>query len=116
MIKPTSKEHYDVVIIGGATMGACTASFLVSNPDFEGKILIIEKDVSYEKSQTAASNNCMRQQFPNPINVNIGQHASEFVSNFRANLGGDANVFNLTIRNFGYLYLSDNPTLTAVLQ
>ena len=33
---------YDVAIIGGATMGACTAWFLASNPDFSGKVLVVE--------------------------------------------------------------------------
>ena len=57
----TTPKHasYDVVIIGGATMGACTAWFLASNPDFKGKVLIVEKDPTFEKAQTGASNNCM---------------------------------------------------------
>lgn len=109
-------DQYDVVIIGGATMGACTAWFLASNPDFKGRVLIVERDKSYLQAQTAASNNCMRQQFANPINVKIGQYAAEFVHNFRENLGGDPKVPELTIRNFGYLYLSDGPELTKVLQ
>lgn len=109
-------DHYDVVIIGGATMGACTAWFLASNPDFRGRVLIVERDKSYLQAQTAASNNCMRQQFANPINVKIGQYAAEFLRNFRENLGGDPAVPELSIRNFGYLYLSDGPELTKVLQ
>lgn len=132
-MKPTSKDSswemdlpvfsatpnhdaYDVVIIGGATMGACTAWFLISNPDFDGKILVVEPDPSFSKAQTGASNNCMRQQFANPINVKIGQYAAEFVRNFRENLGGDPEVPELNIRNFGYLYLSDNADLTKVLK
>ncbi|APG87943.1 glycine/D-amino acid oxidases (deaminating) (plasmid) [Sinorhizobium americanum CCGM7] len=131
-MKPTSKDSswrmnlpafdatpkqkaYDVVIIGGATMGACSAWFLASNPDFKGKVLVIEPDPTFSKAQTGASNNCMRQQFANPINVRIGQFAAEFVKNFRGELGGDPAVPELAIRNFGYLYLSDNPGLTAVL-
>nr|WP_321254289.1 FAD-binding oxidoreductase [uncultured Ruegeria sp.] len=107
---------YDVVIIGGATMGACTAWFLASNPDFKGKVLVVEPDPTFSKAQTGASNNCMRQQFANPINVKIGQYAAEFVRNFRENLGGDPEVPELSIRNFGYLYLSDNADLTKVLK
>ncbi|APG86417.1 FAD-dependent oxidoreductase (plasmid) [Sinorhizobium americanum CCGM7] len=131
-MKPTSKDSswrmnlpafdatpkqkaYDVVIIGGATMGACSAWFLASNPDFKGKVLVVEPDPTFSKAQTGASNNCMRQQFANPINVRIGQFAAEFVKNFRGELGGDPAVPELAIRNFGYLYLSDNPGLTAVL-
>ena len=37
---------YDVVIIGGAMIGASIAWFTVSNPDFRGKILVVEKDPS----------------------------------------------------------------------
>jgi len=110
------RSYYDVAIIGGATMGASTAWFLASNPDFKGRVLIVERDKSYLQAQTAASNNCMRQQFANPINVKIGQFAAEFVRNFRDNLGGDPAVPDLSIRNFGYLYLSDGPELTKVLQ
>ena len=109
-------DSYDVVIIGGATMGACTAWFLASNPDFNGRVLIVEPDPTFSKAQTGASNNCMRQQFANPINVKIGQYAAEFVRDFRENLGGDPKVPELSIRNFGYLYLSDNADLTKVLQ
>ncbi|WP_338550705.1 NAD(P)/FAD-dependent oxidoreductase [Roseovarius phycicola] len=108
--------RYDVVIIGGATMGACTAWFLASNRDFKGKVLVVEPDPTFSKAQTGASNNCMRQQFANPINVKIGQYAADFVRNFRQNLGGDPKVPELSIRNFGYLYLSDNADLTKVLQ
>ncbi|MFA3918745.1 NAD(P)/FAD-dependent oxidoreductase [Ruegeria hyattellae] len=117
MFSATAKhDAYDVVIIGGATMGACTAWFLVSNPDFKGKVLVVEPDPTFSKAQTGASNNCMRQQFANPINVQIGQYAAEFVRNFRENLGGDPGVPELSIRNFGYLYLSDNADLTKVLR
>lgn len=112
----TKHDAYDAVIIGGATMGACTAWFLASNPDFKGKVLVVEPDPTFSKAQTGASNNCMRQQFANPINVKIGQYAAEFVRNFRENLGGDPKVPDLSIRNFGYLYLSDNADLTKVLQ
>ncbi|WP_374643546.1 NAD(P)/FAD-dependent oxidoreductase [Tabrizicola sp.] len=107
---------YDVVIIGGATMAANTAWFLASNPDFKGRVLIVDPDPTFAKAQTGASNNCMRQQFANPINVRIGQFAAEFVKNFRANLGGDPAVPDLSIRSFGYLYLSDTPALTEVLK
>ena len=36
--------NYDVIIIGGGIMGASTACFLSRNKDFQGKILVIERD------------------------------------------------------------------------
>ena len=39
-------RSYDLVIIGGAMIGAAVAWFTASNPDFAGKILVVEKDPS----------------------------------------------------------------------
>ena len=40
-------DKYDVIIIGGAIMGSSTAWFLSQNPDFNGTILVVEKDQKY---------------------------------------------------------------------
>jgi len=109
------KNAYDVVIIGGATMGSSVAWFLSTNEDFNGSVLVVERDNTLEWTSTAHSNNCMRQQFATEINVKIGQYAADFVKDFRANLGGDPEVPHLAIQSFGYLYLSDNRELSEVL-
>ena len=111
-----SQKSYDVIIIGGANMGSAVASFLGMNEDFNGSVLVVEKDLNFQFASTAHSNDCMRQQFANDINISIAQYGAEYVKNFRENLGGDPQVPNLTIRNFGYLYLSDNDAFTKVLQ
>ena len=110
------RSSYDVVIIGGANMGSSVASFLTLNGDFNGHVLVVEKDMNFQFASTAHSNDCMRQQFANETNVEIAQYGAEYVKNFRDSLGGDPDVPNLTIRNFGYLYLSDNEAFTKVLQ
>ena len=46
-------DKYDVIIIGGAIMGSSTAWFLSQNPDFNGNILVVEKDQKYESCSTA---------------------------------------------------------------
>jgi glycine/D-amino acid oxidase-like deaminating enzyme len=111
-----SRSSYDVVIIGGANMGSAVASFLALNDDFDGTVLVVERDMSFQFSSTAASNDCMRQQFATDINILIAQYGAEYVKNFRDSLGGDSEVPNLPIRNFGYLYLSDNDAFTQVLR
>ncbi|TQV94812.1 fad oxidoreductase [Cordyceps javanica] len=111
---------YDVAIIGGATSGSAIAWFLASNADFQGTVLVIEQDPSLRYSATQASNNCMRQQFATEINIKIAQYGAEFVKNFRKNLGkldnGGGGVPDIPIRNFGYLYLADNPEFVATLE
>ncbi|WP_270725041.1 NAD(P)/FAD-dependent oxidoreductase [Shimia sp. Alg240-R146] len=111
-----TKTSYDVVIIGGAIMGASTAWFLSDNKDFNGSVLVIERDPSYENSSTAHTNSCMRQQFSSPLNVKISQFAADFVKNLRTYMGGDTRVPEMDIQNYGYLYLADNEGFADVLR
>jgi len=91
------QSSYDVVIVGGAIMGASTAWFLSDNPDFTGSVLVVEMDPSYENSSTAHTNSCMRQQFSTELNVRISQFAADFVKNLRTYMGGDERVPELSI-------------------
>ena len=90
-------------------MGSSAAWFLSANPDFNGSVLVIEKDPSYEFSSTARTNSCIRQQFTNPLNVKISQFGVEFLRAFRERLGGDPEVPEIILQEFGYMYLANNP-------
>ena len=107
---------YDVVIVGGAIMGSATAFFLSQNADFDGSVLVIERDPSYAQSSTAQTNSCMRQQFSTELNIRISQFAAEFVKNLRNHMGGDERVPELDIQNYGYMYLADNAPFAEVLR
>ena len=111
-----SLNSYDVVIVGGAIMGSSLAWFLSSNEDFDGRILVVEKDPTYEFSSTMATNSCMRQQFSAELNIKISQFAAEFVKNMRSYMGNDPDVPQLTIHNFGYMYLADNDDFADTLK
>ncbi len=110
------RTSYDVVIVGGAIMGSATAFFLSQNPDFDGSVLVIERDPSYGMSSTAHTNSCMRQQFSTELNIRISQFAADFVKNLRANMGGDERVPQLSIQNYGYMYLADTEPFAEVLR
>ncbi len=105
-----SPQHssYDVVIVGGAIYGSSVAWFLANNPDFDGSILVVERDPSYSNCSTAHTNSCMRQQFSQEINVRISQFAADFVKNFRQRLDNDPRVPDLPFHSYGYMYLADN--------
>lgn len=111
-----SKSAYDVVIVGGAIMGSATAWFLTDNPDFNGSVLVLERDPGFEFASTTHTNSCMRQQFSTELNVRISQFAADFVKNLRAHMGGDERVPALSIRSFGYMYLADTPEFADVLR
>lgn len=109
------KAAYDVVIVGGAIYGSSTAWFLMNNPDFDGSVLVVERDPSYSMCSTAQTNSCIRQQFSAQINVRISQFAAEFINNFRDYMGNDPAVPNLSIQNYGYMYLANTDAFADTL-
>ncbi|MCF2905869.1 FAD-binding oxidoreductase [Octadecabacter sp. CECT 8868] len=111
-----TRRSYDIVIIGGAMYGSAVAWFLTDNSDFDGSILVIERDPSYEKSATAHTNSCIRQQFSNPLNVQISQFGAEFINGFRGFMGGDTRVPDLSIQSYGYMYLADTEAFADSLR
>ncbi len=104
-------DGYDIIIIGGAVIGSAIAWFLSANDEFDGSILVIERDMSYTNSSTSRTNSCIRQQFSNPINIQISRYGADFIANFRDELGGDPDIPDIFTDYFGYLYLAaDEPT------
>ncbi|MDX8347516.1 FAD-binding oxidoreductase [Cognatiyoonia sp. IB215446] len=116
MTQTPSKTSYDVVIVGGAMFGSAVAWFLADNPDFDGSILVVERDPTYEFASTSHTNSCMRQQFSEAINVQVSQFAADYVKNFRRFMGDDPRVPQPTLQSFGYLYLADTEAFAASLR
>lgn len=110
------KDSYDIIIVGGAMYGSSVAWWVARNPDFDGSILVIERDMSYEFSSTSHTNSCIRQQFSNPTNIQISQFGAEFIQNFRSYFDGDERVPNIPIQSYGYMYLADNAEFAATLK
>ncbi len=100
------RKAYDVVICGGAVIGSATAYFLAMNPDFNGSVLVVEKDSSYRFCATTLSTSAIRQQYSNPINVRISQFGVEFIRNFHANVEVDGEAPVIGFHENGYLYLA----------
>lgn len=107
---------YDVVIVGGAIMGASTAWFLMDNPDFQGRVLVVERDPSYENTSTMTTTSCIRQQFSTALNVKVSQFAADFIKNLKMHLRGAEHAPDLSIKSFGYMYLADNDAFADVLR
>lgn len=116
MTSAPKKSSYDVVIVGGAMYGSSVAWFLANNPDFDGSILVVERDPLYTACSTAHTNSCMRQQFSREINVRISQFAADFVKNFRDYMGNDPRVPELVLQSYGYMYLADNEAFAQTLR
>ncbi len=109
-------DRYDVVIIGGAMIGSSCAWFLSANPDFNGRILVVERDPNYAFASTSHTNSCTRLQFSNEINIKISQFNAEFLRNFRDNLGGDPDIPDIQLHEFGYMFMAATEDGAAVLR
>jgi len=107
MASTATQQHYDVVIVGGAVNGSATAYFLANNPDFTGSVLVIERDWTYAQSATALSSSSIRQQFSNPINIQISRFGAEFVRAFPETMEVNGDKPDLAFRENGYLFLAD---------
>jgi glycine/D-amino acid oxidase-like deaminating enzyme len=101
------KPHYDVVIVGGAVIGSSVAYFLTANPDFNGSVLVVERDPTYRFASTSLSSSSIRTQFSNPINVRISQFGSAFIRDFAKTMQvrGEAPP-DLNFHQGGYLFLA----------
>lgn len=115
------RSAYDVIIIGGGMIGSACAWFLASCADFNGSVLVVERDPSLETASTTRSGSSIRQQFTTEINIRISQFAAEHIWNFRDQTGGDPDAPEIAIQSFGYLFLATEagaPTLreAAALQ
>lgn len=113
--KAPKHDSYDVVIVGGAMMGASVAWFLAANPDFDGRVLVVEREPSYSACSTAHTNSCLRQQFSAPINVEISRFAADYVRRFRGEMGDDR-VPVIDTQYFGYLYLAGDAAMAERLR
>ena len=114
--KNPKRSAYDVIIIGGAIMGSSAAWFLSQNPDFNGSILVVEKDQNYEFCSTAHTTSCMRQQFSTKLNVQISQFAADFVLNLQEYMVDKIRIPKLKINSFGYMYLADDVSFAETLK
>ncbi|UWR14803.1 FAD-binding oxidoreductase [Sulfitobacter sp. M368] len=115
-LQAPAHQNYDVVIVGGAIMGSSAAWFLSNDASFDGRILVVERDPTYQNASTMHTNSCIRQQFSTSLNVKVSQFGADFIKNLRDYMGGDDNVPKLTIQSFGYLYLADTESFAETLR
>ena len=110
------KDRYDVVIVGGAVIGSAVAYYLAANPDFDGSVLVIERDPTYLKAATSLSSSSIRTQFSNPINVKISQYGSEVIRNFGEMMQVGDDRPDLGFHSGGYLFLANTPEQVQILR
>lgn len=99
-------SHYDVVIMGGAAIGSAAAYFLTSHAGFKGRVLVVEKDFSYQYCATALSAASIRHQFSTPENIMMSQFGTEFLRTFSTRLAVNGEQPDADFHEGGYLFLA----------
>ncbi|WP_114008340.1 NAD(P)/FAD-dependent oxidoreductase [Cohaesibacter intestini] len=85
-------KQADLVIIGGAIMGACLAYFLKKDLGFEGSVIVVEKDPTYANSSTTLSAASIRQQFSTPENIQLSLFGRRFIGELQDRFGPQADI------------------------
>ena len=106
---------FDVVVIGGAVMGASCAFWLTRmQPGL--KVMVVEQDTSFARASTALSVASIRSQFSTAVNVAISRFGIDFIRDFQGSLGHDVGVPSLGLKENGYLFLSHSVDGATLLQ
>jgi FAD-dependent oxidoreductase domain-containing protein 1 len=94
----------DVVIIGGAVIGSAVAYYLSTIGKFaRGRVVIVERDMTFAEASTARSAGGIRQQFSTPENIALSQVTLGLLRNLKETFGPSADV---GFREQGYLLLA----------
>ena len=94
----------DVVIVGGAVMGSSTAYHLLADPGFKGRVIVIEKDPTYQLSASALSAASIRQQYSSAVNIRISLHGIRFLRSIGDYLEVEGERPEIGLKEAGYLY------------
>ncbi len=96
----------DVAIVGGGVMGSSVAYHLRA-AGFAGRVLVVERDLTYRQASSALSVGGIRQQFGAEINVRIARHTVEFYERFADLMAVEGERPDIEFRQRGYLFLAD---------
>lgn len=92
----------DIVIVGGAAVGSAIAYFL-KRDGFGGRLVVVEKDPSYQWCASGRAVAGIRQQFSTPENIRLSQFGVGFFKSIKAELGPEADI---AFRERGYMIMA----------
>ena len=96
----------DIIIAGGAVMGSAIAWSLASDPAFKGRILVVERDMTYQTAASALSASGIRQQFSCPANIRASLYGIDFLRNIGDILEVAGDRPQISLKEGGYLTLA----------
>ena len=107
------QHSFDVVIIGGGVIGSSVAYHLSANPDFNGRIAVVERDPTYAGASSSLSTSAIRQQFGTAPNIRMSDYSIAFLRDVRARLSVPGHEAEIGLREPGYLILGTPDEIAA---
>src|SRR5215211_7949733 len=102
-----ASEQADLVIVGGAIVGSSVATFLAARPDWSGRIMVVDRDLTYRTASTTLSAASIRLQFSTPLNIEISRFGIGLIKDLDRWLGVPGNPPPDTdFVEGGYLFLA----------
>jgi glycine/D-amino acid oxidase-like deaminating enzyme len=99
-------ESYDIVIAGGAAIGASIAFHAMARTDFKGRMLVVEPDPGLARAASALSAASIRQQFSSAVNIRASLFGIEFLRRANELLAVDGEAPAIGLHEGGYLFLA----------
>jgi FAD-dependent oxidoreductase domain-containing protein 1 len=101
-----ANHSFDVLIVGGGVMG-CSIAYHLMKAEPKLKVLVIERDSSYEHASTTLSVGGIRIQFSLKENILISLYAQEILRYFEDEMAVEGEKPDIGFRREGYLFLID---------
>lgn len=109
-------EHADVVIVGGAIVGSSVATFLRRREDWHGRVVVVERDLTYRTASTTLSAASIRLQFSTDLNIEISRFGIGLIKHLDEWLGvPDEPTPGIDFVEGGYLFLA-SPAGRGILE
>lgn len=109
-------DHADIVIVGGAAIGSSIAYHIAQDPAFSGRVVVIEKDPTYQFSASALSAASIRQQYSSAINIRMSLYGIHFMREIGEHLAVNGEKPAIDLHEGGYLYLATSTQGADVLR
>ena len=94
-------------------IGSSVAYHLSANPDFQGRVAVIERDPTYAAASSSLSASGVRQQFGTPPNIRMSEYSIGFLRNAKALLSVEGHEVDIGLRERGYLVLGTPEQIPA---